>query len=109
MIIWLDEHLAPSIATFIYEIFKLEYRHINEIVGRESSDLEIFVAARKANAVIISKDSDFADLFYKLGAPPKIIYLTCGNISNKNLKLLLSEKLLSAIAEVLNNDFTTLE
>ncbi len=109
MIIWLDEHLAPSIALFIYQEFKIECVHIKDVIGNQSSDLEIYVAARKANAVIITKDSDFVNLFFKLGSPPKIIYLTCGNISNKNLRLLLSEKLLQVITEVLSNDYTTLE
>ena len=38
----------------------------------------------------MTKDSDFVDLVCRLGTPPKIIWLTCGNVTNRNLRELLT-------------------
>ncbi len=108
MTIWIDEHIAPAIAQFISSTFKINCFHISEVIGNKSTDLEIFAAARKANAIIITKDADFVNLYSKHGAPPKIIHLQCGNISNKDLKTLINQKLIISIDEVINNDFSTL-
>lgn len=51
-----------------------------------ASDEDIFRMARDLSAVIISKDSDFVDLVRRLGAPPRLIWVTCGNRSNALLK-----------------------
>ena len=37
----------------------------------------------------MTKDSDFVDLVDRLGAPPQIIWLTCGNTSNARLQEIL--------------------
>jgi predicted nuclease of predicted toxin-antitoxin system len=55
--------------------------------------MEIFTAARKANAVVLTKDADFPFLLAQNGAPPKVVWLTCGNTSNDNLKRILTGKL----------------
>jgi predicted nuclease of predicted toxin-antitoxin system len=45
----------------------------------------------------MTKDSDFISLLEKFGSPPKVIWLTCGNTSNANLKNILSTTLQDAI------------
>jgi predicted nuclease of predicted toxin-antitoxin system len=39
----------------------------------------------------MSKDADFVRLLESLGPPPQIIWITCGNTSNGNLRNLLIE------------------
>lgn len=60
----------------------------------------------------MTKDSDFVDLVCRLGIPPQIIWLTCGNVTNRNLRQLLTttfpdalERLRDgeAIVEISNN------
>lgn len=46
---------------------------------------------------MISKDSDFVELVMRRGAPPKLIWLTCGNVSNAALQTLFDSKLREAI------------
>lgn len=79
---------------------------------RDAKDVEILEAARVANAVILTKDSDFVDLVCRLGTPPQILWLTCGNVTNRNLRQLLTitfpdalERLRQgeAIVEITNN------
>ncbi len=45
----------------------------------------------------MTKDSDFADLVDRLGKPPQIIWLTCGNTSNARLREILSVVLPEAL------------
>jgi predicted nuclease of predicted toxin-antitoxin system len=53
--------------------------------------MEIFqAAATQKDIVIISKDSDFVDLISRLGAPPQLLWITCGNVSNRRLHELLT-------------------
>jgi predicted nuclease of predicted toxin-antitoxin system len=50
--------------------------------------------------IIMSKDSDFVDLVCRLGSPPQILWLTCGNVTNRNLKRILTATLPEAIIQL---------
>jgi predicted nuclease of predicted toxin-antitoxin system len=45
----------------------------------------------------MTKDSDFVELQQRNGAPPKIIWVTCGNTSNAKLKSILLVNLREAV------------
>ena len=49
-------------------------------------DSEIFEKARQAAAVVITKDSDFVQIQERRGPPPRLIWITCGNRTNRDLK-----------------------
>lgn len=53
--------------------------------GHLLQDSEIVTIAIEAERTVVTKDSDFKDKFHSTGAPPKVLYLTFGNISNKDL------------------------
>ncbi|TRT81315.1 MAG: hypothetical protein EWV64_01780 [Microcystis flos-aquae Ma_QC_C_20070823_S18] len=63
----------------------------------EEPDTEIFQVAKAQRAILMTKDSDFVDLVERLGSPPQIIWLTCGNTSNARLREILSETLPRAL------------
>jgi predicted nuclease of predicted toxin-antitoxin system len=98
MIVWIDAQLPPSIAAWIKENFEIEALALRDLGLRDSEDEEIFEAAKAENAVVMTKDSDFVSLLDRLGSPPKIIWLTCGNTSNSNLKHILNSALQDAIS-----------
>jgi predicted nuclease of predicted toxin-antitoxin system len=85
MKIWTDAQLPPAIAPWIAREFGLEVRAVRELGLRDASDLEIFLRAKRENAVVMTKDSDFVELMRRLGTPPQVIWLTCGNTSNARL------------------------
>ncbi len=64
---------------------------------RDSSDREIFLAAKKESATVLTKDSDFLRLQSELGSPPQVVWLTCGNTSNESLKKILQKALPKAL------------
>ena len=86
MNIWLDAQLPPTLANWLTDNFDLEAAALRDLELRDAKDTEIFEAARAANVVIMTKDSDFIDLVCRLGSPPQILWLTCGNVTNRNLR-----------------------
>ncbi len=91
MELWIDAQLSPAIALWINSKFpELKAKSLTKIGLRDASDLEVFQKAKETNAVIISKDSDFIKLLDKFGAPPKVIWVTCGNTSNERLRTIFS-------------------
>ena len=97
MIIWVDAHLSPSIATWITATFGVTALALRDLGLREAEDLEIFEAAKAQNVVMMTKDSDFVDLIDRLGSPPQIIWLTYGNTSNARLREILTKTLPTAL------------
>ncbi len=97
MTLWLDAQLPPQIASWIQQTLAIKAIALRDIGLRDATDRTIFDAAKKANTVLVSKDSDFVELVIRLGAPPKLIWLTCGNVSNTALQALFSTKLQEAI------------
>jgi predicted nuclease of predicted toxin-antitoxin system len=97
MIIWVDAHLSPAIATWITTNFDVIALALRDVGLRDAEDPEIFAAAKTAEVIVLTKDSDFVDLVNRLGSPPQIIWLTCGNTSNARLQEILSVTLLQAL------------
>jgi predicted nuclease of predicted toxin-antitoxin system len=98
MTIWVDAHLSPGIAKWIRESFPVDAIPLRDLNLRDADDADIFRAARDADAVVMTKDSDFQDLVQRLGTPPRVIWITCGNTSNARLRVILSKTLPDAIA-----------
>jgi predicted nuclease of predicted toxin-antitoxin system len=96
-LIWLDAQLSPLLAKWITDTFQFTCVHVRDAGLTGSEDKEIFFAARKQNAIVITKDSDFQDLLLIHKSPPKIIWLTCGNTSNEKLKEIFSKRLPEAM------------
>lgn len=97
MILWLDAQLSPAIAPWIAETYGIPASAVRDLGLRDASDQRIFLAAREAQAVVLTKDSDFVRLLEQRGAPPQVIWLTCGNTSNAHLRQILTATLPSAV------------
>lgn len=97
MIIWIDAHLSPAIAVWITSTFGITAIALRDIGLRDAEDPEIFEAAKAEGVVLMTKDSDFVDLANRFGAPPKIIWLRCGNTSNAQLQNILRSTLLDSL------------
>ncbi len=100
MTIWLDAHLPPSVVTWITATFGIEAHAVRDLGLRDAKDPPIFQAARAADTVVMTKDSDFVDLVRRLGAPPKVLWVTCGNTSNARLREILARDLPAAVARL---------
>ena len=97
MRIWVDAQLSPAIATWISSNYAVSAVAIRDLGLRDAEDKEIFEAARQEKAVVMTKDSDFVLLLDRLGPPPQVIWVTCGNTSNTRLKEVLTNTLPKAL------------
>jgi len=86
MILWLDAQLPPALAPWLEENFPVNAKPLREIGLRDAPDHEIFKAAQKTGAIVVTKDSDFMELSRRFGPPPQILWLTCGNMTTLRLK-----------------------
>jgi predicted nuclease of predicted toxin-antitoxin system len=93
--------MSPAIAAWISSNYAVSAVAIRDLGLRDADDKEIFHAARQEKAVVMTKDSDFVLLLDKLGPPPQVIWVTCGNTSNARLKDVLTNTLPKAL-ELLN-------
>ena len=98
----LDAHLSPSLAVWINESFNIPCFSASYLNLKESSDLNIFFFAKKQNAIVITKDSDFLILNKRFGSPPKVTWLTCGNTSVNKMKEIFEMHLMYAIQTLEN-------
>lgn len=98
MILWVDAQLSPALAPWITAELGIEAfscRFLNLVRAKDSA---IFSAAREAKAVVLTKDLDFVLLQKRLGPPPAILWVRCGNTSNVYLKDVLRRTLPAACA-----------
>jgi predicted nuclease of predicted toxin-antitoxin system len=89
--------MSPAIAAWLSSNFAVNAIAIRDLGLRDAEDKEIFEAARREHAIVMTKDSDFVLLLDRLGAPPQAIWVTCGNTSNARLKEILTNTLLKAL------------
>jgi len=88
--IWVDAQFSPALARWLAEELRIEATALKDLGLRDGEDAEIFFAARSAGAMVLTKDRDFVDLVRMHGAPPQVIWITCGNTSNVHLQKILA-------------------
>lgn len=91
MKIWVDAQLSPLIAQWLSSTYGIEAVAVRNLRLRDARDRDIFLSAREAQAIVLTKDRDLADLVIRLGSPPQILWVTCGNTSNAKLKTILTK------------------
>lgn len=69
-----------------------------------SWDIAIFTAAASQARLFITKDRDFAELVDRLGPPPAVILLTCGNTSTSRLQQVLGERFSLALSLIASGE-----
>ncbi|HEX5709592.1 MAG TPA: DUF5615 family PIN-like protein [Pyrinomonadaceae bacterium] len=89
--------MSPTIAAWVGENFSVTSAAVRDLGLRDATDREIFEAARRENAVVMTKDSDFVSLLDRFGPPPQVIWVRCGNTSNARLKQVLAKTLPKAL------------
>src|SRR5262249_51620985 len=93
LIVWVDAQLSPALAPWLTATFEIEAYSAGYLGLRDAKDHEIFAAAREARAVVFTKDRDFVTLVERFGAPPQVVWITCGNTSNEHLRGLLKAQI----------------
>lgn len=76
--------------------------------GNRTPDRDITSIATLENRVVITKDEDFVTGFLLQGAPPKLLLVSTGNISNDALSHLVAMNLAALVAALAQHDFVEL-
>ena len=94
---WLNANLSPGFALWLSKEFNVDCIAVRDLGLRNAKDTEIFLKAKAANVVLITKDTDFLDLVLRHGAPPQVVLLTMGNTSNEELRFTFLRSFLKVI------------
>ncbi len=79
-------HTVNSGVEWIRESLGCDAVPIRELGLRDAEDTEIFSRGREAQAILLTKDRDFAEMVVQLGSPPVVIWLRCGHTSEVHLQ-----------------------
>lgn len=104
MIFWVDEQISPKFATWITQRFQVVCHSVDNLGYFNTPDKDIFEKAREAKAVVITKDKDFREMVLTKGAPPQVIWVTCGNTSNVRLQVIFEKAFPIALSLVQNGE-----
>ena len=80
-----DAQLPKSLSVFLNKKGHDAIHTLDLVHKNASSDIEINKISLEEERVVISKDSDFFDRFFQRLEPYKLLYLTTGNMHNKQL------------------------
>ena len=84
---WVDAQLPPSLARWLSATHPVHAQHVQAVDQLATDDPAIFAAARAGGAdIVITKDEDFVQLVERRGPPPQVVWITCGNVSNAELR-----------------------
>jgi predicted nuclease of predicted toxin-antitoxin system len=94
----IDAQLPKSLAVFLHEK-GFDAIHTLELPNRNATkDSEIRLLSVQEERIVISKDADFYNSYTSKQEPYKLVYLTIGNLSNKELLRLFDRNLSHLIA-----------
>lgn len=104
----IDHNLSHKILRYISGKFKGS-AHVKDIGMAKADDLEVWQYAKSHGFTILSQDSDFYDIGFVKGYPPKIIWIRSGNSSTRGIMNLLDTNHLAIRHFIENTDTFCLE
>ncbi len=108
--IWLDTHLSPIIAKWLTDDFGYVFKSSFILKFDGLDDIDIYKKAKDAGFIILlTKDSDFADLIERFGAPPKVINLEAENMKSRILYSLLKTQIERSVRLLTQFDHNSIE
>jgi predicted nuclease of predicted toxin-antitoxin system len=83
-----DQNLAPRLVRDLADLFPSS-AHVEDLGLESAPDQAIWNRARDDSFAIVTKDSDFQQMSFLFGAPPKVIWIRRGNCSVKQTEEIL--------------------
>jgi predicted nuclease of predicted toxin-antitoxin system len=94
----IDANLPYKLASLLKAMGQLTV-HTDDLPNQErTTDYEIRTFAREGNYIVVTKDSDFLDSHLISNDAAQLLYIATGNISNKQLLLLLERHFIVLMA-----------
>jgi predicted nuclease of predicted toxin-antitoxin system len=76
----LDQNLSRHLIGQLRDVFPGSH-HVTTVGLGTATDREVWEHAREHDYIVVSKDSDFRQLAFLHGPPPKVVWLRVGNAS----------------------------
>ena len=73
-----DQNLSPRLKEALEDIYPGSL-HVKDVGLESADDVTVWTYASERGLTIASKDSDFRQLSFAFGHPPKVIWIRCGN------------------------------
>ena len=80
----LDQNLSRHLLGHLRDAFP-ESLHVADVDLDAASDRELWEYAKDRDLILVSKDSDFRQLAFLHGPPPKVVWLRVGNASTSDI------------------------
>ncbi|HEY5303053.1 MAG TPA: DUF5615 family PIN-like protein [Acidimicrobiales bacterium] len=80
----LDQNISRKLIALLHGEFP-DTAHVADVGLAQATDRQIWEYAGQNHYVIVSKDSDFRQLAFLLGPPPKAVWLNIGNVSSMTI------------------------
>lgn len=75
-----DQNLSSKLCVRLSDLFPGSVQ-VSALGLAAAEDREIWKFAKEQGFVIVSLDSDFAEMAALYGSPPKVVWIRCGNMS----------------------------
>jgi predicted nuclease of predicted toxin-antitoxin system len=86
----IDAQLPKRIARLLAEAGHDAIHTLDLPLQNRTSDADVVDVAKQEGRVVVSKDEDFVNSHHLLGQPEKLLQISTGNISNRELVELLT-------------------
>ena len=83
-----DQNLSPRLKDRLADLYP-ESLHLRDVGLESADDIVVWEYAKQNRFLIVSKDSDFRQLNFTLGNPPKIVWIRSGNCSTLKIEYIL--------------------
>jgi predicted nuclease of predicted toxin-antitoxin system len=88
--LFFDQNLSYRLCLLLADVFPGSEQATRALLDRATDDA-IWAFARREGFTIVTLDADFADIATLRGAPPKVIWLRCGNQTTAFVERLLRD------------------
>ena len=86
-----DQNLSPHLQETLRYLFPGSI-HVRTVGLESADDVSIWEFARENDFSIVTKDSDFRQLSFTHGHPPKVIWIRRGNCSTSEIESILRSR-----------------
>ena len=97
-----DQNLSRKLVKRLADLFP-NSSHVQFHDMPEADDAEIWEFAKTQDFCIVTQDTDFADRSRLYGAPPKVVWLRCGNTATPSIETLIRDSI-SPIHELMESN-----
>ena len=99
----LDQNLSSNLAQLLVDLYP-DSIHVRDVGLERADDREVWNYARDRGFTIASKDSDFRQMSFLYGHPPKIVWIQRGNCSTGDIEAVLRDRYDDVVAFELDQE-----